>query len=231
MRGTIDFVKWREDTCPDDYRRFKKYGNLAQGKSVLDFGCGNGGFLELLKGEEGRIGVDLDLEAVTQIRESGIECHSSISTLPDEKFDIIFMFHVIEHLSNPEEMLVNLFEHITDGGRIVIETPNADDALLSIYKCKAFADFTYWSPHIYLYNENTLTKMIQNAGCDVIDMAQEQRYSLANHLRWLSQGLPCGGVKEYQSLNVAELNEVYANVLASQKACDTIACMIGEGGG
>lgn len=53
-------------------------------------------------------------------------------------------------------------------------------------------------------------------------MEQIQRYPLANHLMWLSKGLPGGGVAEYQDLNVARLNEAYAEILQRLRACDTL---------
>lgn len=136
------------------------------------------------------------------------------------------MFHVIEHLPEPEEILRQLKSHMKPDSLLVIETPNANDALLSIYDCKAFADFTYWSPHIYLYNEETLAKIVERAGMKVLEMKQYQRYPLANHLRWLAKGMPGGGVKDYQELNEAKLNESYANVLELKKACDTLVCTV-----
>lgn len=229
MHSGIDFAKWRDNTRVDDNRRFFKYKGLIKGKAILDFGCGNGGFLELVTRQEAAsrvVGIDLDKESVGYIRSRNIECYDNILNVPDVKFDIVFLFHVIEHLTNPEKVLGTLFEHMADNGVIIIETPNADDALLSIYGCEKFADFTYWSPHIYLYNENTLSKMLTSAGYKVIAMLQEQRYPLANHLRWLSKGLPGGGIKEFKALNDSELNNAYAKALAGEKACDTLTCTI-----
>lgn len=229
MRSEIDFNKWRENTFTDDSRRFSRFQNLIHKKNVLDFGCGNGGFLELVK-KQGNprcaVGVELDMECVHRLNDEGILCYGSISELPDIKFDIVFMFHVIEHLPHPEEVLHSLFDHVTAEGVIIMETPNADDALLSIYSCEKFADFTYWSPHIYLYNEHTLTKMLVDGGFEVTKIYQEQRYPLANHLRWLSKGLPGGGVSEFQELNDSEVNAAYARVLERQKACDTLISIV-----
>ena len=115
---------------------------------------------------------------------------------------------------------------MTSESMLVIETPNANDALLSIYECRAFADFTYWSPHIYLYNENTLNTVVKRAGLEVIDMRQIQRYPLANHLMWLAKGIPGGGVKDFQQLNLQRLNDAYADVLRENKACDTLICIV-----
>lgn len=236
MRVKIDFDKWRENTFVDDNRRFLKYKSAIEEKSILDFGCGNGGFLKLIQmnaqGEnrvKRSIGMDLDVESVHRLNEDGIECYSSLSELPDIKFDIIFMFHVIEHLPDPQTVLQALTDILSDKGVIVIETPNADDALLSIYHCEKFADFTYWSPHIYLYNESTLKKVLTKEGLDIVEILQEQRYPLANHLRWLAKGLPGGGIAEFQELNVQELNDVYTEVLRKQKACDTLLATVRRG--
>ena len=145
---------------------------------------------------------------------------------PQETYDSIFMFHVIEHLPEPEYVLCELKKHMKADSILVIETPNANDALLSMYECKAFADFTYWSPHIYLYNEETLKKIVERAGMKVVEMKQYQRYPLANHLRWLAKGLPGGGIKVYDELNVKELNDLYAAALANKKVCDTLLCVV-----
>jgi 2-polyprenyl-3-methyl-5-hydroxy-6-metoxy-1,4-benzoquinol methylase len=229
MHEGIDFQTWRENTAVDDIRRFLKYKSLMQDKVILDFGCGNGKFLELSKEQSNSkqtIGIELDKEAVKCLKDVGLECYESTEELPEVNFDLVFMFHVIEHLSEPEMVLESLFRHVAKNGRIIIETPNADDALLSIYNCEKFADFTYWSPHIYLYNEDTLTKMLENAGFTIIEREQEQRYPLANHLRWLAKGLPGGGIKEFQELNDQKLNRAYAEVLKELKACDTLVFTI-----
>lgn len=231
MRGNIDFNRWRQNTYVDDRRRFRNYQKRINGKRILDFGCGNGGFLKLVI-EEGNaaraVGVDLDGESVRRLVSEGILCHRSVKEMQGERFDMVFMFHVVEHLPNPENILNMIAGYMEEGGIMVLETPNADDALLNIYHCEKFADFTYWSPHIFLYNESTLTRMLKGAGFTVERIVQEQRYPLANHLRWLAKGLPGGGVVEFQELDDLELNAAYARVLGQQKACDTLICEAGR---
>jgi len=226
MRKEIDFDKWRENTFVDDNRRFLKFRNYIENKRILDFGCGNGGFLKLVQKQnqtKRAIGIDLDAESIHQLRNEGIECYDNISGLPDVMFDVVFMFHVIEHLPDPEAVLNTLFERIVDDGVMIIETPNADDALLTIYHCSRFADFTYWSPHIYLYNENSLCKMLAGAGFEIVESLQEQRYPLANHLGWLAKGLPGGEkTKEFQDFNISGINDAYTEILRRKKACDTL---------
>ena len=228
MRQDIDFTTWRNITHGDDLRRLNYFKDSIKGKSVMDFGCGNGGFLAMAKenGAAKVVGVEHDKEACGILLESGIECYQDIADAPpQETYDEVFMFHVIEHLPEPEQMLRELQKHMTADSILVIETPNANDALLSKYECQAFADFTYWSPHIYLYDENVLETVVKRAGMEVVEMQQIQRYPLANHLRWLAKGLPGGGVKDFQEFNVFSLNRPYTEILRQNKLCDTLICI------
>ena len=230
MRREINFEQWRKNTLPDDERRFLRFQECIRDKDILDFGCGNGGFLKLARvhGSASRaIGVELDMECVQRLTAEGIECYGDISALPNIEFDVVFLFHVIEHLPEPEESLGELLTHIKEGGLLIMETPNADDALLSIYGCEKFADFTYWSPHIYLYNESTMAGMLRRVErCGTVEILQEQRYPLANHLQWLAKGVPGGGVKELVDWNRPQINQLYAEILREKKACDTLICLV-----
>ena len=228
MRQNIDFLSWRTITREDDLRRFNYFKDSIKGKSVMDFGCGNGGFLALVKENctSKVAGVEHDKEACDILCESGIECYEDITYAPpQETYNAIFMFHVIEHLPEPERILREIQQHMTTDSTLVIETPNSNDALLSMYKCRAFADFTYWSPHIYLYDEKTLATVVKRAGMEVVEMKQIQRYPLANHLNWLAKGVPGGGVKDFVQLNKKKLNDTYADALRESKACDTLICI------
>jgi 2-polyprenyl-3-methyl-5-hydroxy-6-metoxy-1,4-benzoquinol methylase len=62
-----------------------------------------------------------------------------------KKFHSITAFHVIEHLKNLKEILKNLTERLHEDGEIIIEVPNSDDALLTLYDSNDFQNFTYWS--------------------------------------------------------------------------------------
>jgi hypothetical protein len=109
---------------------------------------------------------------------------------------------------------------------LIIEIPNSDDALLTLFKCEEFSRFTYWSNHLYLFNQQTLSALVRKAGLTLRWMKQIQRYPLSNHFYWLSHGKP-GGHRQWYFLNNANLVEAYENALAAIGKCDTILAGIG----
>ena len=71
-------------------------------------------------------------------------------------YDIITMFHVLEHIPDPKAILGELSKMLADDGQIIVEVPNADNALLTLYKNDPFSKFTYWGCHLFLYTAKTL---------------------------------------------------------------------------
>ena len=95
---------------------------------------------------------------------------SSLTEAKDELqggIEVVSMFHVLEHLEDPMGCLEEICDLLTDDGIIIIEIPNADDAMLSLYGCEEFADFTYWESHLYLYNNTTFTRLMEKAGLKI----------------------------------------------------------------
>ena len=131
------------------------------------------------------------------------------------------MFMVIEHLNNPNKVLRELYNILNPNGVLICETPNSEDILLSKYKCKAFEDFTYWSEHVFLYNTDTLRTLLEKIGFQAEVNTQIQRYSLANHLYWLSMGKPGGHIK-WTEFNNQRINELYAQKLTELGVADTL---------
>ncbi len=229
MHKDFDFLKWRKQTLEDDNRRFKFTKNFITNKKILDFGSGNGGFLKQAK-EICKDVMGLEIEsAITKYYEKeNINLSNNLETL-NKKFDVITSFHVIEHIKEPISILKKLSTLLNENGKIIIEVPNANDALLTIYENEAFSNFTYWSCHLYLYTHHTLNILAKKAGLKVEFTKHIQRYPLSNHLYWLSKGKPGGHEKWGNFLDSKELSNAYENQLATLQATDTIiACFTKE---
>lgn len=211
---------WLRDGSADDQRRFEMLrGNLINSR-VLDFGCGAGGFVRRAQALAGEIA---GVEPERRVREYWGERMRIYHDLQHAggDYDLITAFHVLEHLSNPRAVLKSLSAHLGARGRLVIEVPSAEDALLTLYESAAFQQFTYWSQHLFLFNAETLRRVATQAGMRVVAIQQFQRYPLSNHLFWLSRGQP-GGHHRWEFLNSRALEQAYAAGLASVGKCDTL---------
>jgi cyclopropane fatty-acyl-phospholipid synthase-like methyltransferase len=212
--------EWLKSSSFDDTRRFESLKIALANKIVMDFGCGAGGFLALAKQVAHRtVGVELDpiaknywrdrLEIVTDIHDAGTS------------FDFITAFHVFEHLKDPRQTLLSLSEVLNPGGKIIIEVPNSEDALLTLYDCDSFQKFTYWSQHLYLFNSSNLSRLAKQVGLKVTSVQHVQRYTLGNHLHWLSKNKP-GGHAIWPFFGCDQLNQAYTKALASIGKTDTL---------
>jgi len=211
---------WLKMTDWDDQRRFDMLKPLLPNKKILDFGCGAGGYLNKAKQLAGSV-VGLELER--RVREYW---SNEITIYPDADlagggYELISSFHVIEHLPDPITMLITLSKMLAKNGRMVIEVPSSEDALLTLYDSSDFQRFTYWSQHLFLFNAETLRRLAEQAGLRIVTIQQYQRYPLSNHLHWLSHGKP-GGHQKWTFLDNPELSRAYANTLAAMGKCDTL---------
>lgn len=221
LGGNVDIQTYRNKSYQDDLRRAKFIEERVSNKSLLDFGCGAGGLLHLLKDKTFSIaGLEIDKTINEYINNEGFKCYTSIEQI-NKKYDFITLFHVLEHLPDPMKILKELKEHLNPNGKIFIEVPNSDDALLTLYHNDAFADFTYWSCHLYLYNSTTLAEVCTQAGFQISSIKQVQRYSLSNHLYWMTNNLP-GGHENWDFFNSSQLNTEYAKQLSAIGKCDTL---------
>jgi SAM-dependent methyltransferase len=206
----------------DDFRRFNMVRDLCVGKNVIDFGCGYGGFLNYISDVATKCsGVELGKQERDYLNSMGLRCFKTIDEM-QEKADVITLFHTFEHLNHPKLWLNKFSDHLTEGGYLIIEVPNANDILLSMYENSKFADFTYWSLHLFLYTKKSLSMTINDVGkFDILSAGQVQRYPLSNHLMWLAKGLP-GGHNTWSCLNSNELDEAYFKKLEELEMCDTL---------
>jgi 2-polyprenyl-3-methyl-5-hydroxy-6-metoxy-1,4-benzoquinol methylase len=216
--------EWIRETAWDDERRFDFLARFMENKSVLDFGCGNGGFLLRARNvASAAAGVELEARLKTLFLKKGLKVFSSLDEADDD-YHIITLFHVLEHLPDPVGLLRQLSQKLKPGGSIIVEVPSADDVLLSLYESDAFSLFTYWSCHLFLFTERTIRPVAERAGLHVDYVKQVQRYPLSNHLYWLSKGKP-GGHQKWGFLDSHDLRVAYEKQLASIGGCDTImAC-------
>ncbi len=225
--GLPSVESWLRETEQDDRRRFEMLKTAIFNRKVLDFGCGAAGFLQMAKSLAAEVA---GVEPERRVREYWRDKLTLKSKLDDAAvYDLITAFHVVEHLPDPRLVLTELAARLNDGGRLVIEVPCSEDALLTLYDCDSFQRFTYWSQHLFLFNSETLRRLARQAGLVVVSIQQFQRYPLSNHLHWLSRNQP-GGHRNWSFLDTPALNQAYAAALGAIGKTDTLIAYLERDG-
>lgn len=148
-------------------RRVKQIGKHGQVGRALDIGCGTGDLLLTLqkKGWE-TYGVETSENGAKIARKrlgqqiynkELVECH-----FPDEHFDLIVLWHVLEHLLEPKRDLAEIRRVLKKDGGLVLALPNADSLLARF--CRRH--WYHWDVprHLCHYSPKTLNRLLHEAG-------------------------------------------------------------------
>ena len=207
----------------DSIRRFNRFSNLGTNKKLLDVGAGNGAMLDLFAPVADSVtGVEPQSNVRDQLISEGYSVYKSIDDLSDEEhFDLITLFHVFEHMTDPIESLIKLKSKMEKDGKIIIEVPHANDFLISFFDLEEFKKFTFWSEHLILHTRDSLKVFLQEAGFTNINILSCQRYPLANHFYWLHNKKP-GGHQKWDHLRNDQIDEAYSALLSQLDCTDTL---------
>jgi 2-polyprenyl-3-methyl-5-hydroxy-6-metoxy-1,4-benzoquinol methylase len=127
-------------------------GLRSTGASLLDVGCGGGEFCAVA-GEMGikAKGVDLNEGYANYAKaELGVDVMTgSIDDVLGQEYDVITMFHVLEHLPSPEATVRSLWYRLKTTGHVVIEVPN-------IHQNDASPHNIYFKAHLHYFSHSSL---------------------------------------------------------------------------
>lgn len=107
------------------YRNFYLYPKVNRymhGK-VLDVGCGIGDFLEYRKNSAG---LDINPHNVEFCKQKNLEAYlieKEKFPFPDQSFDSVILDNVLEHLTNPQPTLSEIYRVLKQNGRLVVAVP------------------------------------------------------------------------------------------------------------
>jgi 2-polyprenyl-3-methyl-5-hydroxy-6-metoxy-1,4-benzoquinol methylase len=137
----------------------------AKGK-LLDIGCSAGFFIAQLKqrGWDAK-GIDVSDWAAAFAREKhGVEVlKGNIDDIQvHERFDIITMYHTLEHLPSPLQTLQKVWGMLNDSGMLIVKGPNlaSFDRLWFGKRWDGFADRT----HLYYFTPATYRALLEKSG-------------------------------------------------------------------
>jgi len=146
----------------------------GRGRRLLDFGCGNGLFLDLAH-ERGFecYGVDLAADAIEAARQrpsGGHAYHGALGENPEIAaggFHVITMWSVLAHLARPVEDLTMLRRLLAPDGVLLILTVNAESLALKRRR-DVWGGFT--TNHLVFFSPRTLPLLLRRAGFGAVVM-------------------------------------------------------------
>ena len=196
-----------EFLVPNRIMKIKKY---KKGGRILDVGCGQGGFLNTMLKDGWEIyGVELSKDACDFARETyGLNeinnCDLLSLDFPDNFFDVITLWHVLEHLGNPKDTLKMIYKILKEDGLLIVESPNFCSIQSRFFKDKWFS--LDLPRHLYQFSPKILKKYLNETNFKIIkrDYIVNPRINFVSFkkslLRWLGiQRAP--KIKENDKLN------------------------------
>lgn len=148
------------------YFKFRLISKLAPRKAkILDYGCGTGQLVKYLNTRGyTSTGYEPNTNANNVLKENNIPNIHSLQNI-DYQYDIITLFHVLEHLSSPIETIENLLKHLKPNGYLILALPNYDSWDAKHYK-KHWAAYDV-PRHLWHFNIQGIRNLVETIACNI----------------------------------------------------------------
>ena len=152
-------------------RLIDKY--LPKGGQILEIGCGQGEFLHRLPEKFEKFGIEVNDKACQYIRKNYKEITLFEGKIEEIyfphglKFDMVVMWHVLEHIENPVIFFKTLKKILKKDPTLIIEIPNRDSLGFRLTKDKWFHLDT--PRHLFFYNFETLKEILIKNQLKIVD--------------------------------------------------------------
>ena len=138
-------------------------------KSILDIGCGGGGFLQSFSDQYNKIGTEYDPVIVRETEKKGIKCYSGDFLelkFTETSFDVIILRGVIEHVLDPKGTLEKASDMLVKKGLMYItSTPNLSSVCAEVYR----GNWNMVGPdHLYYFDESSLSGILNHKSMRLI---------------------------------------------------------------
>ena len=135
----------------------------ADEKKLLDVGCGTGDFLHICKANDWNV---FGIEPNTQARQiannktdNSVFNTDQLSQFDKNSFDVITLWHVLEHLPNLDEQISVLKSLLKSNGRLIVAVPNYKSHDAKHYK-------SFWAAfdvprHLWHFSQTSISKLFR----------------------------------------------------------------------
>jgi SAM-dependent methyltransferase len=127
-------------------------------KSILDIGAGTGDFLSFIQSESRSvIGIEPNSKARELAQNKGIFLEEDIKNVKGKLFDVITMWHVLEHVPNLEETILDVEALLKPNGLLIVAVPNFYSFDAAYYK-------SFWAAfdpprHLWHFSKVSMNKL------------------------------------------------------------------------
>ena len=187
----------------------------SKGK-ILDIGAGTGDFLVEAKKCGWKVsGVEPDENARNKAREKGVKLYANSESFKANKYDVITLWHVLEHVHDLNNQIIELEHLLKKNGLLVIAVPNFKSYDAQFYK-EHWAAFDV-PRHLWHFSQNSFKHIMAGTAFKQLDskplifdafyvsmLSEKYRYGKLNFLRAIFIGLKSNikarGSSEYSSI-------------------------------
>jgi ubiquinone/menaquinone biosynthesis C-methylase UbiE len=168
-------------------------------KNILDVGAGTGDFLKVCKNNSWNVfGTEPSLDARNIATKKGVDLNENVSEFKNQKFNIITLWHVLEHVENLQEYILTLESLLSKNGRLLIAVPNfkSDDA--NYYK-------KYWAAfdvprHLWHFSQSSIPKLFSEVHM-IVEKTIPMKFD-AYYVSLLSEKYKTGKMKPAKSFYI-----------------------------
>ncbi len=149
---------------------------VGRKKQVLDVGCASGYLCrELLKQDCLVTGIEINPKAAKVAEKycrrviiGDIENQTTMEKLRGEKFDVLILADVLEHLKDPENVLKGIVKFLSNNGEIIISVPNIAFLTNRLLLLLGRFDYTEWGimdrTHLRFFTKRSVMELIEACG-------------------------------------------------------------------
>jgi SAM-dependent methyltransferase len=144
-------------------RRLRFVRAVASPYRVLDFGCGDGAFIEAASAAGLKAtGVEMRPE---HARSKGLTVVERVEDAVGP-FDLITLWHSLEHVRSPRELVERLLPRLSEDGLLVVAVPNAESVQARVFGPSWF--HLDVPRHLFHFTPRALQRLLQSCGLVVV---------------------------------------------------------------
>lgn len=202
--GYADYINDEANIRRTAQRRLKHLERYISPGKLLDVGCATGFFIHEAQQRGWTVeGLDVSAFGVDYAKTHfQLTAHHGPLTaldLPAEAYDLVTMWDVIEHVPDPRAYVQHAAGLLRSGGVISLATPDVD-SLPARLAGRRWVGYKLSEEHVYYFSVKTLSKMLDEAGFEVLNVRHIGKYvplslfrdRLGMYFPWLAKLIQAG---------------------------------------